>query len=386
MNEVAIDTILTNEVLSRIAAPTAEGTGLPNACYTSEAWLALERQRLFRHTWNLAGFRRDVPKPGDATPASVAGMPLLIVCDEAGEIRVFHNACRHRGAVLVGAACSGKKILSCPYHGWSYGLDGQLRTRPHFHGAGRHDVISRGDARAALVPVRHAVWNDLIFVDIGGAAPPFEEHWAPFAKRTPTHDFAAMRHAKTLTFDVQGNWKLIHENFFDPYHVPTVHPRLEQFSPLSTREHVVAEGAWLIGTNPITEPQDGRGVGMPYYPGLDATARRTEWFFHLFPTISIEIWPDQFAVFQLDPVAPGRTIEYIHLYFAGEAATDRAHAGGRQGVYDMWNELNTEDFKIVESMQVARTSPGFDGGVLSPYWDGPTQRFAQLVVDAVSAS
>ncbi len=379
-----LHSVITADVRRRVAAPTADGTGLPGPSYTSEAWLALERERLFARSWMLAGFCRDIPGLGDVCPVEVAGMPVLLLRDDAGQVRAFHNVCRHRGAVMVDRPCTGRKILTCPYHGWAYGLDGAPRTLPHYHGAGQHLVAKPGDGMPGLVPVRHAVWHDLIFVDMSGKAPDFDEHWTPFAQRTAAYDFGALRYAKTLTFDVKGNWKLIYENFYDSYHVPTIHPRLEEFSPITLCTQTKAEGAWLIGTNPIAAPQEGRGVGMPYYPGLNDEARRTGWFFHLFPTLCFQLWPDQLAVFQLHALAPDRTIEHIHLYFMGEAATDPAHASGRQAVYDMWNELNTEDFRIVENIQVARRSPAFDGGKLSPFWDPPTQHFARLTIDAMT--
>jgi len=382
MTSLAEQPILSDEVVSHFEGPTETGRGLPNACYTSEAWLEAENRLLFARTWMLAGFCHDVPKKGDACPVKLAGMPLVILRDNDGEIRVFHNVCRHRGAVIVAEPCSGQRMLTCPYHAWAYGLDGSLRARPHFYGGGKHDTDPGPDA-PRLRPVRHAVWNDLIFVNVSGDAPDFATHWEPFARRTGDYDFSALRHAKTLEFDIKGNWKLIIENFFDAYHVPAVHPKLEDFAPLASRIGTQMEGPWFHNTNPIAEPQEGRGLGMPYYPGLDEEGRRTEWYFHLFPTTLFEIWPDQMAVFQLHALAPDRTIERIHMYFIGDGASDPAYARQRQDVYDMWTELNTEDFKIVENMQLARSSPGFDGGVLSPFWDPATQYFARLVAEAM---
>lgn len=372
--------ILNDDVLARFDAAAGEGSGLPNRCYTCPDWLQAENERIFARTWMLAGFCHDVPGKGDACPVEVAGMPLLVLRDREGAVRVFHNVCRHRGAVMVAAPCRDRQLLTCPYHGWAYGLDGRLRARPHFYGGGRHDSDPGPDA-PGLVPVRHALWHDLVFVDISGEAPPFEEHWQPFARRTAAYDFAVLRHAGRLDFDVKGNWKLIYENFYDAYHVPAVHPKLEEFTPLATRRAVETEGPWFHNTSRIEKPQQGRGIGMPFYPGLDEEGARTEWYFHLFPTTAIQIWPDQLAVFQLHALAPDRTVEHIHMYFVGEAATDPAYAESRQSVFDMWNELNTEDFEIVENMQGARRSPGFDGGVLSPYWDGATQHFSRLVAD-----
>jgi choline monooxygenase len=382
MNVEVTRNVLTDDVLSRFDVATEEGSGLPNACYTSAEWLKAENERLFSRTWMLAGFCHDVPKKGDVSPVELAGMPLLVLRDNDGQIQVFHNVCRHRGAVIVPEKCSGQRILTCPYHAWAYGLDGKLRSRPHFYGGDKHDTDPGPDA-PGLVPVRHAVWHDLIFVNISGDAIPFEEHWEPFARRTQDYDFSALRYARTLEFDVKGNWKLILENFFDAYHVPSVHPKLEEFAPIHTRVGTQIEGPWFHNTNPITEPQEGRGKGMPFYPGLDETGQRTEWYFHLFPTTLFEIWPDQLAVFQLHALEPGRTIEKIHMYFIGEGASEPQFESNRQGVYDMWDELNTEDFKIVENMQMARSSPAFDGGVLSPFWDPATQHFARLMAQGM---
>ena len=378
MNVAMERPLLTDDMVSRFDLPTEESSGLPNACYTSDSWLRAERRKLFARTWMLAGFCHDVTDSGDACPVTVAGMPLVILRDRAGEIGVFHNVCRHRGAVLVTEPRKGLPVLTCPYHAWVYGLDGKLRNRPHFYGGDRHDS-DPGPAAPGLVPVRHAVWHDLIFVNVSGDAPDFEEHWEPFARRTTSYDFSALRYATTLDFDVKGNWKLIYENFYDAYHVSSVHPRLEVFTPTHHRRGVQTEGPWFHNTSPIVNPQPGRGVGMPMYPGLDKTEQRTEWYFHLFPTAAIQLWPDQLAVFQLEPLEPGRTMERIHMYFIGDAATGEDWAQARQDVYDMWNELNTEDFEIVENMQQARVSPGFDGGVLSPFWDPATRHFAKLV-------
>jgi len=382
MNTYSTHPLLTDEVVSRFEAATEAGSGLPNACYTSADWLDAENRLVFARTWMLAGFCHDIQQKGDACPVSVAGMPLVILRDNDGEVRVFHNVCRHRGAVIVPEKCTGKRMLTCPYHGWAYGLDGSLRARPHFYGGGRHDTDPGPDA-PRLVPVRHAVWHDLIFVNVSGDAPDFATHWEPFARRTGDYDFAALRYAATLDFDVKGNWKLIFENFYDAYHVPVVHPKLEEFTPITERIGVQTEGPWFHNTSRILEPQEGRGIGMPFYPGLDEEGQRTEWYFHLFPTTCIQIWPDQMAIFQLHALEPGHTIEHIHMYFIGDAASDAVFARQRQDVYDMWNELNTEDFKIVENMQIARNSPGFDGGVLSPFWDPATQHFARLMAQAM---
>ena len=382
VNKALIQNVMTDEIVSRFESATAEGSGLPSECYTSPEWLKLENERLFTRTWMLAGFCHNIPDKGDAHPVWIAGMPLVVLRDNDGEIQVYHNVCRHRGAVVVDEPCKGKRMLTCPYHSWTYGLDGKLRTRPHFHGGDRHD-INPGDDAPGLIPVRHAVWHDLIFVNISGDAVDFEKHFEPFTRRTQIYDYSSVRYANTLRFDIKANWKLVFENYFDSYHVPAVHPRLDSFTSMEDRAGSKFDGAWVFGSVQFPEPEEGRGIGMPYYPGLDEHAKYTESFNHLFPTTCIQMWPDQLIVFELHAIAPDQTLEYIHLYFIGDSATDNEHAQNRQDVYDMWNELNIEDFKIVENMQLARNSPAFDGGKLSPFWDPATQYYARLVLDAV---
>ncbi len=378
-----INNVLTKEVKNRIASDITNGTGLPRECYTSEAWLELEKQRLFANTWMLAGFCHDIPNPGDAIPTDSLGIPLIILRNISGDIKVFHNVCRHRGATLIDKRCKGLKSITCPYHAWTYELDGQVKRRPFFYGANEHDFPAKPDA-PGLVSVRHAVWNDLVFVNLSGQAVEFEQHFEPFSSRTSMYDFASLRHAKTLEFDVKGNWKLIHENFLDPYHVPVIHPRLQKFVPLRARSGTKRDGALFYGFTQFPTPEDGRGIGLPYYPGLNEYEKHTASYFHLFPTTCIQLWPDQLGVFELFPLSPSRTIERIHIFFVGEGATDPSYEARRQLVYDMWDELNKEDFTIVESMQYSRRSPGFDGGTLSARWDLPAHEFAKLVVESLT--
>ena len=360
------------------------GSGLPNHCYTSDEWLRAERERLFARTWMLAGFQHDIPRPGDVQPVTVAGMPLLLLRDREGEVRCFHNVCRHRGTTLVDGPCRSLQALTCPYHAWSYALDGRLLTRPHFHGAGHHDVIEKGGDAPGLVTVRHALLHDLIFVNLSGDAPAFEDHVAFFLDKTAAYDLASLRYAATVSFEIAGNWKLVYENYIDCYHIFSAHPRLNNFADMSGREPLATHGHWLWTRYEFDAPEPGRGVGLPYYPGLEARWRHTCSAFHLFPTACFHIWPDQLALIHHRELSPGRTHEDIHLYFVGDAATDPAFADARESVAELWRELNGEDVGVIERMQQGRSSGGFDGGVLSPYWDRPTQHFARLVAKSVN--
>jgi len=379
-----VEDIFDQDFRRRLARPTGEGgTCLPNACYTSRDWLAVENERLFARTWVYAGCLDQIPDPGDVLPTTIAGKPIILLHDRNGEFRAFHNVCRHRGAVMVDKPCKGRTVLTCPYHAWSYGLDGSLRTRPHFHGGDRHDVATNGGG-PSLVPVRLARWHRFFFVNLDGEAEAFDDFIAPLARRLPHHDLGVLRLGKTLVWEFRANWKIVFENYFDNYHVGTIHPRLNAFLPMTKREPFEIDGPLLRFETIFDHPEEGRGVGLPYYPNVPPELAHFEAGYHLFPSACFQIWPDQLTVFQVFPLAHDHTIEHLHIFFVGDAASDPAYAAARQGVYDMWDELNREDINAIEWMQQGRMSPAFDGGALSAYWDPSLQHFARLTVDLMT--
>jgi choline monooxygenase len=382
-----LDAILGPEAISRLEGPVETAAALPNAAYTSAAFLELENARLFARTWMLAGFAHEIPEPGDVRPTNVAGEPVILVRCRDGEIRAFHNVCRHRGSRLVAEPCQGRKTLVCPYHAWTYGLDGRLLTRPHFHGPGAHDIVEPGNgdgAKWGLKPVRTALWRDLVFADLSGSAPPLEEHLKPMTERLAGYRLDALGYAGKLEFEIKANWKLIHENFIENYHVFAVHPKLTDFVPMERRNPSSHDGYCLWNDYRFPQPEPGRGEGLPYYPDLpEDLADRGLWF-HFFPCLDIELWPDQFAVFRVTPLGPTRTREEIHVYLIGEAAQSERYRDGRQGVFDMWRELNREDIAVLENLQAGRASSAFDGGCFSPHWEAANHHLCRLVVEGIA--
>lgn len=168
--------------LAAVDRPIEQARGLPNWLYTTAAGWSLERERLFAPTWACVGFGKDVPAPGDVRPVDLMGLPLILLRDHAGEIRVFHNVCSHRGLELVTEPCRVKHHLRCPYHSWTYGLDGSLTKTPMIGGPGRNDCPGFDRSRHGLKPVRSAVWFDVVFVNLSGTAPDFADHVAPLAE------------------------------------------------------------------------------------------------------------------------------------------------------------------------------------------------------------
>lgn len=380
-----VRTLLGEEGLAQAFAPIEEASGLPNAAYWSEEWLALEQERVFRRSWVFAGAEAELAEPGAMKPIEIGGAPLVVVRGRDGIVRAFHNVCRHRGARLVTEPCR-KSTLTCPYHAWNYGLDGKLRARPHFLGPDQVDRFDNGGGdKLDLVAVRTEVWNGCIFVNASGDAQPLADWLAPLLRRTGSYDFSAIRWAGKLEFEVRANWKLVYENYMEGYHVFALHPRLIKFAPMNIRW----SGEWQdhVFYNDYVFPQveEGRGDGLPHYPGLPpADAQRGLWFL-CFPHFAAEVYPDQFTLLVSYPVAPDLTREELHVFLVGEAATAETFREPRTALMKMWDDLNREDIGVLELLQQGRRSPAYDGGRLSPHWEGPTHQFGRRIVEKVMA-
>lgn len=363
--------------------PIEQASGLPNQAYWSQEWLMLEQQRVFQRSWVFAGAGAQIPGVGDIKPIEIGGAPLVLVRGSDHRIRAFHNVCRHRGARLVSEPCQ-KTVFTCPYHRWSYALDGKLLSRPHFYGPDRHDVLKNGGGPLLdLIQVRCEVWNDCIFVNLSGDAQPLEQWLSPMLNKTEHYDFSKIRWAGKLDFEIKANWKLVYENYMEGYHVFAVHPRLLKFAPMNIRW----SGEWtdhvFYNDYIFPEVEEGRGDGLPVYPNLpDDDAKRGLWFL-CFPHFAAEVYPDQFTLLVSYPVAPDKTREELHIFLIGDAADSKAYESPREALIKMWDDLNTEDIGMLERLQQGRLSPAYDGGRLSPHWEGPTHDFGRRIVEKI---
>src|SRR6266851_7202120 len=167
--------LLGRDAIAALQRPLEAARALPPAAYVDADFFALERKLVFHRNWIGIAFGHDIPAPGDAMPVDAAGVPLIVLRDRDGEIRAFHNVCRHRGAAIIDAPVRSQPSLRCPYHGWAYGLDGRLRATPLWDGqrVAAADALDRFSL--GLAPVRSGVFADVVFVDLSGTAPPLAE-------------------------------------------------------------------------------------------------------------------------------------------------------------------------------------------------------------------
>lgn len=360
---------------------------LPAEAYTSPQFLELERQTVFSDHWVCVGLASDVAEPGDVMPVDLAGLPIVLVRDRQGTLRAFHNICSHRGIQLVTQPCEKQGLIRCPYHSWSYSLDGTLKSTPHFGGyyQDNYDGFDRSDK--GLQPIRCEQWLDMVFVNLSGTASPLLDYLQPIIDRWSTYDLSQLRRGQTVSFECQANWKLALENFSESYHLAWVHPSLNGYSRMEDHfwfdlgPDLVAQGSLRYMSGEI----DGRS--LPKFPNLEAHDPRLEVpdrttvaeYVSIFPNLMLGVHPDYFLIFMVNPLSPERTYERMTFYFVGDEAMKPEYEALRQLPVDLWTETNHEDIGVIQRMQIGRRSPAFRGGYFSPALERTVYQFQQLV-------
>lgn len=368
-----------SEILSLVRAPVEDARGLPNALYTDPEVFEEEKRRIFFSGWASVGFAKDVPRIGDAKPVDFLGAPLFLLRDKDGGVRVFQNVCRHRGMRLVQRPRRYKSVISCPYHAWCYGLDGELRSTPHVGGQNchSHDAIVR--ERLTLFEVPATVWMDVVFVNLDGSAPPFEvanekliERWAEFADQPLTHSGAD----SSFSLDLRTNWKLAVENYCESYHLPWVHPGLNSYSKLEDHYHIVEPEVFSGQGTRVYSPQiDSSGRRFANFRNLSPLWDTAGEYISLYPNTLFGVHRDHTFAIRLEPLGAGRTREHVEIYYAGPEMAAPELAELRAANTAMWRKVFEEDVGVVEGMQQGRAAPAFDGGRFSPVMDLPTHSF-----------
>ncbi len=363
--------------LHAVLRPVDEAKGLPNAHYTDALVFAEETQALLAETWAGCAVAAQVPEPGDAVPITFAGVPLLIVRDKAAEVRVFQNVCRHRGMILVPEPRKIEGAIRCPYHSWCYGTDGRLVATPHVGGPGMNVHPSVDRSALGLAEIRSQVWRDVIWVNLSGTAPPFEEAFAPLRSRWAEFERQTLHHGgpeSSFALEVGCNWKLAVENYCESYHLPWVHPGLNSYSRLEDHYNIEEPGAFS-GQGTVVYRQMVSGSGdVAAFPDFEALSEKWDTgaeYIAAYPNVLLGVHRDHAFAILLLPQGTGQTREEVHLYYAApETALAQREANAA-----LWKEVFEEDIFVVEGMQAGRAGPLFDGGRFSPAMDGPTHCF-----------
>lgn len=345
-------------------------SGLPGAAYADEAFLRLENERLFPDNWTFVGFAHEMKDAGDVVPTTLGGRPILLVRTQTGDIRVFHNVCRHRCLKLVDEAGNVGRQIQCPYHTWTYSLEGALKATPHFGGYGTHQPADFKLEEHGLVPIRSVLWGDWIFINLNDNAADFFDYASPLIARLEGVDVDNLVPLARLDFDqVATNWKFLMENFMEPYHVQYVHPTTTE-QPLGNHRTIL-DGVCL---GSLVELPDGQAAA-----GSLAVSSR---YLTLFPNFVVgRYFPDQLGVYLNIPLSAGNTRQVRIIYSTGEREFSEAEV---ENVRNLWYSVHKEDHAMCERLQAGRASQvASDGGFLSPVWEDSVRRFQELIIEAV---
>jgi len=376
----------THSPLASVLADVNTANGLPNEHYIDPAIFDEEKRSVLFANWSGIGFGKDIPEAGDAKPVDFLGMPILLVRDRDGSIGVFQNTCRHRGMILVEKPQKIRGAIRCPYHSWCYGLNGELRTTPHVGGPGQNTHEDVQMDKLGLLQIRSFVWRDVIFVNVDGNAPDFEDVHGELLERWGEFEQPIHHGGETSSFklEVATNWKLAVENYCESYHLPWVHPGLNSYSRLEDHYNIEKRDHYSgQGTLVYRQLKDEEGNTLSDFPGLSSKWDEGAEYIAVYPNVLLGVQRDHSFAIVLEPQDCGNTVEHIELYYAQSEKDTPEHDGLRGANAQLWKTVFEEDVFVVEGMQKGRHGELFDGGRFSPVMDGPTHNFHHWVATQI---
>jgi len=348
--------------------------GLPAKSYTDENFWKKECSTVLSNGWLFVGFVHEFKKPGDVIPLFIADKPILLVKDNNNKITAFHNVCSHRCLKLVDKKKNVGKIIRCPYHSWSYDLEGRLKAAPHIGGTNKHQPKGFNFSDHGLKKIKIHIWHDWIFINFNGKEKKFEEYAKPIIKKFDDVDLTKLKYAGTLDFGkINTNWKFLIENFIEPYHVQFVHQSTTN-QPL--KDHYTIVDGLCYGSGIDVKEEDTKNS-----KALSVSSR----YLSLFPNFIIGTYfPNQVGVYLNVPISPGVTSQKRIIYTTDDKDMSKEEI---DLIKNIWWSVHKEDHEMCERLQEGRYSPASKtGGLLSPVWEKGVQAFQKLIVEATMKS
>jgi glycine betaine catabolism A len=334
---------------------------LPQRYFISPAIFAKEQENVSSQ-WVLVGHQSQIATAGDYFAQEVAGESLIVVRDQKAQVRGFYNVCRHRGTRLCEGKNGHSSAIQCPYHAWTYGLDGRLVGAPHMD-----KVQGFEKAEYSLHAIELALWEGFIFVNLADEPAPLGEVFAPLAGKFAPWNLPKLRSAKRIEYDVRANWKLIFENYSECYHCPGVHPALQKLTPYDLAENDLCEGPFLGGFMPITKGHSltmtGNACALPV-GDIKGEDHDRVFYYSIFPNMLLSMHPDYVMVHQLWPQSPEQTLIYCDWLFHPEAF-DRSDFHPDDAI-EFWDMTNKQDWHVCELSQQGIGSRAYRPGPYSP--------------------
>ena len=331
---------------------------LPASAYRDPAMFERERLDIFAREWLLYGRSDQLPNPGDFLSATIIGYPVIVVRQTDGSLRGFHNVCRHRAAMLTqdtsGSMPGG--MIRCPYHSWTYQLDGCLNRAPGF-GAAKGEVEP---ADLSLFPIAADEWRGLVFVRIATAGPSLIEWLGPIVPLAAHYPLEGQKYFMSKDREVAVDWKVYGENYLECYHCPNMHPGLCEALDISRY---------------TIDPHPEHGLFHLYGPKRDGSATDGLYFYR-FPFLMLNFYQWGSSIATLEPLGAGR-VRHVNWYLFSDISSERAEENRRSAEWSA--QIVTEDLEMTVGVQRNLEAGVYDRGILSPRHEGAVRAFQDMV-------
>ena len=338
-------------------APLEYASTIPAAWYVDERIGRLERERVFGSNWIAVGRADQVAEVGQFFTFDLAGEPLVVVRGADRGLRAFYNVCRHHAAAVMTAPCGVAQHLRCPYHGWTYGLDGSLKGAPEFGGVCNFERAANG-----LVPIRVACWESFVFVNLNAEGLALESYLGELTQRISV---GGLRFFARKSYTLACNWKVYVDNYLDGgYHVPHLHKALN--SVLDYSEYTIENGPnYVLQSSPMVASQDASVAET-------RTGSRADYYW-LYPNFMINLYEGVMDTNLVLPLGQEKCLVVFDFFFGDSSETYKAESVA------VSDRVQDEDVDICESVQRGLHSRAYGSGRLSVRREGGEHLFHRLL-------
>ncbi len=358
--------------------PFESAYAMPKSVYTSQGFLNREISNIFAKEWFCVGRSDGLPNPGDYITLNLASQPIMVIRDQNGQLRAQVNVCRHRMSKLLEGSGNTKRIV-CPYHGWTYNLDGSLRGAPAMK---RNKSFDRNQMN--LPEIRCEEWLGWVLVSLNPDVEPVSKKLTKIESMIGDFDMGSYKQAFFETFEWNTNWKVLADNFMESYHLPVCHAAT--IGGVSKVDDVECpEGFEAFNYHTLQKEEDFTlSVAHPDNTSLQGERRYMTYLLAIYPSWLITLTPGYFWYLSLYPEAPGR----VRIYFGGGMAKEFAFSPESQKHFEelrvLLDEVNEEDRGCTERVYAGLLSKFHNPGPLS-HLERPNYEFAQYISKMVPA-
>jgi len=333
---------------------------LPARYYTDPALFRVEMDELFGRMWFYAARSQEIERAGQFLLRELNGYNVIVTRNAAGRVNAFHNVCRHRGTrICTEASGQFAGSIQCPYHAWTYDLDGRLIGAPHME-----EVPHFRKPDYPLLRVHADEWDGHVFLNLDSQPQPLGAQLGSLVDKFRDWRMSDLRLGRRIVYDVKANWKLIIQNYNECLHCPNLHPALNRLSHYLSGENEPLHATYMGGRMDLrpgveTLSTDG-SCPRAFLPDLSADDRRRVYYYAIFPNMLLSLHPDYMMTHTLWPVAADRTINVCEWHFqASELAKDSSDC------VDFWDLTNRQDWHVCELSQAGISSRAYVPGPYS---------------------